>query len=233
MRRILTSSLQADGYGPLLPFVIAALLFVITMQAKLMPFKPAAIEFPPAADVAATSAVLPQFSVAPSPTAEGDNRQTAVLPSEAVPDAQPPGSAEPSVAMTAPNVAGSFGAEGVAPALPAGRLPSAIGVLLGAGNIHLRTSRSSPLSSLATNLMLQIKRLHPVPQTAAKRPPTIEAQRPARASVGVLAQAGLARPAASGLAGAAAPLTGVLGGPSASAAKYAPVIDGTTLRRRF
>jgi hypothetical protein len=229
MRRSWPVLLDADRYRDLLPFLGAAILVAaIAMQATLMPVKPLAIGFPPIADETVTPGALPQFSVAP----ERNTVQTVVLPSEAVPEDHEATSEPPSTAMAPPEIAAPFGAED-APPLPASQAPLAVG-LPGAGNLHIRTSRSLALSSLATNLMRQIEQLQAARrQSLEKRPATIKPAQPTVLPAGrALKETGTAGPALVGVGGPA-PRAGVLGGPLPLAGKYAPVIDGTTLRRRF
>jgi hypothetical protein len=234
MKRSWTISLDADRYRDLLPFLGAAILVAaIAMQATLMPVKPAAIGFPPAADETVTPGALPQFSVPPDVSAERNTVQTVVLPTEAVPAGPEASSEPPSTAMAPPDLAAPFAAEN-APPLSAGEARAAAGLPMGAGNLHIRTSRELALSSLATNLMRQIAQLQAARrQSLEKRPATLKPVRPTPLPARRAPQeAGVSRPALMGLGGPAA-RTGVLGGPLPLAGKYAPVIDGTTLQRRF
>jgi hypothetical protein len=234
MKRSWTVSLDADRYRDLLPFLGAAILVAaIAMQATLMPVKPAAIGFPPAADETVTPGALPQFSVAPDVSAERNTVQTVVLPTEAVP-AEPEASSEPpSTAMVPPDLAAPFAAEN-APPLSAREARGAVGLPMGAGNLHIRTSRELALSSLATNLMRQIQQLQAARrQSLEKRPATLKPVRPTVAPVArTLKETGAAGPAVPGVGGPA-PRVGILGGPLPLTGKDAPVIDGTTLRRRL
>jgi hypothetical protein len=234
MKRNWSVSLDADRYRDFLPFLGAAILVAaIAMQATLMPVKPTAIGFPPTADETVTPGALPQFSVPPDVSAERNTVQTTVLPTEAAP-AEPEASLEPpSTAMAPPDIAAPFAAEN-APPLAARGAPVAVGLPLGAGNLHIRTSRQLALSSLATNLMRQIEQLQAARrQTLEKRPATLKPVRPPVLPAGrTLKETGAAGPAVPGVGGPA-PRVGVLGGPLPLVGKDAPVIDGTTLRRRF
>lgn len=234
MKRNWTVSLDADRYRDLLPFVGAAVLFAaIAIQAKLMPVKPAAIGFPPVADETVTPGALPQYSVPPDLSAERETVQTVVLPTEAVPQGQETTGEPPSAAMAPPEIVAPFAAEN-APPLRARPAPVAVGLPLGAGNLHIRTSRSLALSSLATNLMRQIEQLQAARrQSLEKRPATLKPVRPTLLPAErAPKETGATGPAPVGLGGPAS-RTGVLGGPLPLAGKDAPVIDGTTLRRRF
>lgn len=237
MKRNLARSLPRDRYGDIAPFLGAAAILVaaFAIQARLVPLRPIAIEFPPPADQAASSTALPEYSLPPDQATERDLILTTVLPTESVPDNQTASSAPSNAAMTAPDIAPPFGAAESGGPPPAGTVPLGMGVPLGAGTLRLHTGRSGPLSALATNLMEQIKRLHPFPpQVRAKRPALIKAERLIANPAGsVVAEAGRTGPAAATGIGEPVPLRGVLGGPSPLAAKTAPVIDGTTFRRRF
>ena len=154
-----------------------------------------------------------------------------VLPSEAVLQDQETTSEPPGAATAPAEIAAPLAIEN-APPLRAGQAPAAVGLPMGAGNLHIRTSRSLALSSLAANLMRQIEQLQAARrQSLEKRPATLKPARvlPAERALNETRGAG---PAALGVGGPA-PRVGVLGGPLPPAGKYAPVIDGTTLRRRF
>lgn len=234
MRQIPALSLRIDRFGDILPFLAAALLFAtIVMQAKILPFKQKAVEFPPAVDMVTTPGALPQYAVLSDEPDERDRVQIGTLPTEAVPTEEAPASLPPSAVLAPSDLAGALGATAAAPGFAAGFASPSLAAPAGAGNLHIRTSRSLALSVLATNLMMQIRQLHPVrPPLPAKRPPSPAIQRPAASRASVPAQPGAARPAASGLGGPAPP-AGMLGGPASLASRYAPVIDGTALRRRF
>jgi hypothetical protein len=234
MRRSWPMSLDADRYRDLLPFLGAAILVAaIALQATLMPMKPVAVGFPPVADETVTPGALPQFSVAPDASVERNAVQSVVLPTEAVPPDQETISAPPGTAMAPPEIAAPFAAEDAAP-LPGRSAPVAVGLPMGAGNLHIRTTRQLALSSLATNLMRQIEQLQAARrQSLEKRLVTLKPTQPTVPRTGrALQETGAAGPAVAGVGGPA-PRVGVLGGPLPLAGKYAPVIDGTTLRRRF
>jgi hypothetical protein len=212
------------GYGNLLPFLAAAILVAIALQAKLLSFKPTPIEFPPQFDEITLPGALPQFSAPPDLPEERDIVQPTVLPVEAMPNDLAAQGEAPSVAATAPEFTAPLGGAGV---------PTAIGIPTGAGNLHIRTSRpATALSALSENLMQQIKRLHPLPPPVRAKRPTVSLK--AGHPVGASLPAGnaKARPAALGVGGPS-PSRNALGGLSQLAAKDAPVINGTTFKRRF
>lgn len=231
MKQYAAISLRPERYANVLPFLAAVLAFAIAMQAKLLPFKPNGIEFPPTVENSPVIGVLPEYAETSGAAEVRGAVQTSVLPIEAVPDDQTPSSDLPSVAMAPGGTAGVGAAESHAPFVAA-PMPLTMGGATGVGNIHIRTSRSSPLSRLAVDLMEQVKRIHPIPQQVrAKRPPTLKVEREIANPVR-LAEATKERPATFGIGGPAA-LKSALGGASPLASKASPVINGTPSQKRF
>lgn len=230
-------SLSFPRQRDLAPFVGAAAMLAaaLAMQARLMPVRHIAVQFPPPMDDAAEAGALPEFSLPPDETAERAIVDTSVLPREAAPDRLTAPAAAPSIAMAAPEGAALWGADEAA--APPGAVSGPLGIAgaMGAGNLrlHLHSGPSSPLSALATDLKAQIERLHPMPQVRAKRPAasstgmpttklgarTVPVEKPGR----LAAVPGIGGPP---------PAHGALGGLSPLAVKEAPILDGTSFKRR-
>lgn len=232
-------SLSFPRQRDLAPFVGAAAMLAsaLAMQARLMPLRHIAIQFPPSIDDAAGVGALPQFSLPPDAAAERAVVDTTVLPREAVPDQQTAPTAGPSVATAPPEDAAPWGADqAVAP--PGGAISTPLGIVgaMGAGNLHLRlhSGPSSPLSALATDLKAQIERLHPLPQVRAKRSAASATAVPKVKLAGrMVAEEAKPGPSAA-VPGIAGPMRtqGALGGLSPLTVKETPILDGTSFKRR-
>jgi hypothetical protein len=200
----------------------AALLGTLAIQARLMPLRPISMEIPSTAGIAPGAA--PQESLAPEPPASPALVRASVLPSESQPSDPSPSSRE----------ASSGGPAFVTDRPPAAwtdRLPREIGPDGASGNVKIRSKQPTAISSLVASIMQSLKRLHPLAPPPAKAAAATQAminagrnRPPLRSSVPKPRLAGW------GLGGPV-PQRAVLGGPAPLAARYAPSINGMTLRR--
>lgn len=184
------------------------------------------MEIPPTAGIVPGAA--PQESVAPKSPVPLAPASPSVLPSESQPPDALPMSREASSA-------GPAAAAGRQSEVWADRLPRDIGAEGAAGNLKTHARQPTAISTLVASLLQSLKRLHPLAPPPAKAALGTQLKINAaktRATIRSPTLASAPKPSLAGWAlGGPAPRPAALGGPTPLAARYAPSINGVTLRR--
>jgi hypothetical protein len=221
------AALATDHAPHLLPLLFAAALIGgLAIQARLMPLRPILMEIPSTIGIAPGAA--PQESLAPEPPISPAIVPSSVLPSESQPSDSSPSSGEISSAGPA------FVTERQSEAW-SDRLPREIEPDGASGNVKIRSRQPTSISLLVASIMQSLKRIHPLapPRSLAAvgmRTRVSAAQN--RSTFRSTARANVPKPSLAGWGvGGPAPQRAILGGPTPLAARYAPSINGMTLRR--